>query len=104
MKKTAPTKAPTKSPAAARPRATLPAGALPPIERGIPIPPRVSAQKGPRTALGRHLERLDVNETFAVPSDLQKTLAAAAGGARKRTGRRFTIRRIDDMARVWRIK
>lgn len=74
-----------------------------PIERGIPIPPKVNRQTGPRTPMSLALHKLKPTESFAVPLEQKARVSVAACSCHKRTGAKFVVREHEGYARVWRL-
>ena len=75
-----------------------------PIERGIAIPPRAKAHRGPAGGMSTVVQRLEVGESFAVRAHLRQRLAVTASVYGKRLGRKFVVRELDGFARCWRVK
>jgi hypothetical protein len=62
------------------------------VDSGIPVP-----------AKGVPLNQLEVGESFVVPIDKRRSVATVASRVKRETGKKFTIRKIDnDNVRVWR--
>lgn len=78
------------------------------IESGIPVPPRVGGGGRP----GKYpFEHMTPGDSFLVtyqdgqpPAHAARRLASATKGASKRTGFKFTTRRLKDGVRVWRVE
>lgn len=73
----------------------------PPIQSGIPIP-RPTRKDSLRCRTSRLLEMLDVGDSFVVPFRERNLARSRMAWMRKRTGRKFTGRSIDDQYRIWR--
>jgi hypothetical protein len=67
------------------------------IEKGVPIPLPKKAGKYPwRT--------MEVGDSFFVANVGHKDFATNASQARKRTGFKFTLRKVEGGVRIWRIE
>lgn len=76
------------------------------IESGIPIPPRAGGTGRPSKY---PFDQLKPGDSFLVPHHdgnpvvTVRRMAAAVKGAAKRTGWKFTTRRLSEGLRVWRV-
>lgn len=70
------------------------------IDRGVPVPPVGTASRYPWEDMG-------VGDSFFVPCEYDRIahnrLSTAARHHAKRTGKHFTVRRVDGGLRCWRI-
>lgn len=70
------------------------------IEKNIPMPP-----KGSGRPLRYPFDKLEIGDSFVIPTKDYNSVNAAARQYGKRCGMRFTFRKIDDAtARVFRIE
>jgi hypothetical protein len=69
------------------------------VEKGIPIESKVG-----RGAAARYpFAQMEVGDSFFVPGKRSGQLSNHCSYQRLKTGRRFTIRKVDGGVRVWRI-
>lgn len=79
------------------------------IEKGIPLPPKVSGPKGPRphrVGYGYYksfLASLEVGDSFLVPKEFESAMVAMLPRYRIELDRVFSQRVIDGRMRVWRV-
>lgn len=66
------------------------------IEKGVPIPQK----NGPRSAVGRTVEQMEVNDSVLVDTVGKAQNLLKAGKVR---GRKMTFRKVDGGWRIWRI-
>jgi hypothetical protein len=69
------------------------------LENGIPIPER----KGKQFVFPQ-LYTMEVNQSFTCPLEDYARLHTASQNCRRKTGRKFTLRKMYGNARIWRIE
>jgi len=72
------------------------------IETGVPVPKRTSGRK----SRWPYLDSMSVGESVLItdPASMTHQLACRLSALGKKTGKRFTQRRVADGVRVWRIE
>lgn len=72
-----------------------------PIEKGVPLPDH--QRRGSQNSRYPFPD-MEVGDSFAFEEHEHRRVAQAAHAYKKRTGRGFTVRRVDGGGRCWRIK
>jgi hypothetical protein len=79
-----------------RPAPAVPAPlSMPVIEKGIPLPAITHPSRWP-------FSRMEIGDSFFIPSSSCKSLSSSAHEAAKRLNRKFTRRKVAGGIRVWR--
>lgn len=72
----------------------------PKIEQGVPVPDET---RGGHSSIP--FRSLEVGESIRFPLEIRLNVASYASIEKRRTGKEFTVRKVDDKhARIWRVK